>query len=125
MDNNFLKGVKFSPDGTCLLTCNEDNTLRLYEVPKQCFNFESEIPSEVQTAQHKSIAESMDVCAPTVISSVLSSNEGETVYDYAWYPYMNSLDPITCFYASTSRDNPIHIWDAYNGSMRTTFRGIL
>ena len=29
--------------------------------------------------------------------------EGETVYDYAWYPFMSSEDPATCVFASTSR----------------------
>jgi len=31
--NNFVKGVKWSPDGLCLLTSSEDNTMRLFEVP--------------------------------------------------------------------------------------------
>jgi hypothetical protein len=30
--NNFLKGVRWSPDGTCLLTNSEDNILRVFEV---------------------------------------------------------------------------------------------
>lgn len=30
---NFTKGVKFSPDGTCLLTASEDNVIRVFEVP--------------------------------------------------------------------------------------------
>ena len=29
--------------------------------------------------------------------------EGETVYDYAWYPHMSSEDPATCVFACTSR----------------------
>ncbi|KAI6704941.1 hypothetical protein NL676_007903 [Syzygium grande] len=28
--NNFLKGVKWSPDGTCLVSSSEDNTLRVF-----------------------------------------------------------------------------------------------
>ena len=30
--------------------------------------------------------------------SVLEMHEGETVYDYCWYPFMSSLDPDTCWY---------------------------
>ncbi len=61
--------------------------------------------------------------SPLPISASLNSKEGETIYDYQWYPYMNSLNPSTCVYASTSRDNPIHLWDAYTGQIRTTYRG--
>ena len=28
----FFKGVKFSPDGRCILSCSNDNILRLFEV---------------------------------------------------------------------------------------------
>lgn len=28
--DNFLKGVKWSPDGSCFLTSSDDNTLRLF-----------------------------------------------------------------------------------------------
>ncbi|KAI6668858.1 hypothetical protein NL676_007080 [Syzygium grande] len=31
--NNFLKGVKGSPDGTYLLSSSEDNTLRVFALP--------------------------------------------------------------------------------------------
>ncbi|XP_019055792.1 PREDICTED: telomerase Cajal body protein 1 isoform X3 [Nelumbo nucifera] len=31
--NNFLKGVKWSPDGSCFLTSSEDNTLRVFNLP--------------------------------------------------------------------------------------------
>jgi WD40 repeat protein len=34
---NFTKGVKFSPDGTCLLTASEDNILRVFEVPTEVY----------------------------------------------------------------------------------------
>lgn len=33
--NNFLKGARFSPDGTCLLTSSDDTVLRIFEVPSQ------------------------------------------------------------------------------------------
>ena len=29
--------------------------------------------------------------------------EGETVYDFAWYPFMSSEDPATCVFATSSR----------------------
>ncbi|KAJ6654952.1 hypothetical protein lerEdw1_006423 [Lerista edwardsae] len=99
---NFLKGCKWAPDGTCLLTNSADNALRIYN-----------LPSELYAKEWGSIAE---------MSPVLRMAEGDTVYDYCWFPLMSSADPQTCFVASSSRDNPVHVWDAFYGDLRATFR---
>nr|XP_016448004.1 PREDICTED: telomerase Cajal body protein 1-like isoform X2 [Nicotiana tabacum] len=52
----------------------------------------------------------------------LVMSEGESVYDYCWYPYMSSSSPETCVFASTARDHPIHLWDATTGQLRCTYR---
>ncbi|XP_053118214.1 telomerase Cajal body protein 1 [Hemicordylus capensis] len=99
---NFLKGCKWAPDGTCLLTNSADNALRIYN-----------LPAELYAEEWEAVAE---------MSPVLRMAEGDTVYDYCWFPLMNSAEPQTCFVASSSRDNPIHIWDAFYGDLRATFR---
>jgi telomerase Cajal body protein 1 len=43
------------------------------------------------------------------------------VYDFCWYPMMRPGDLASCCYVSTSRDHPIHLWDAFTGQVR---RGI-
>ena len=53
-----------------------------------------------------------------VMRSVLSVQEGETIYDAAWLPTMSSSDPASCLFFSTSRDNPVHIWDAFTGGCK-------
>ncbi|CAM9289057.1 unnamed protein product, partial [Sphacelaria rigidula] len=35
---------------------------------------------------------------------------------------MSSAEPATCVYVSTSRDHPLHLWDAFTGSLRATYR---
>jgi len=35
---------------------------------------------------------------------------------------MSSLDPATCCFVSTSRNSPIHLFDAYNGELRCSYR---
>ncbi|KAM3823907.1 LOW QUALITY PROTEIN: telomerase Cajal body protein 1 [Vipera latastei] len=99
---NFLKGCKWAPDGTCLLTNSADNTLRIYN-----------LPPELYAEQWGEVAE---------MSPVLRMAEGDTLYDYCWFPQMNSSDPETCFLASSSRDNPVHVWDAFSGELRASFR---
>ncbi|RLN89188.1 hypothetical protein BBJ28_00010468 [Nothophytophthora sp. Chile5] len=93
--NNFTKGVKVSPDGLCLLANSDDHVLRLFEM------------SGDQSQPH---------------SSILQAREGGTVYDYAWYPFMSSANPSSCIFVSTSRDHPVHLWDAYTGALRASYR---
>ncbi|XP_076234119.1 telomerase Cajal body protein 1 homolog isoform X2 [Calliopsis andreniformis] len=52
----------------------------------------------------------------------LTIKEGGLIYDTCWYPFMNSWDPATCCFLSTSRESPIHLWDAFNGELRATYR---
>lgn len=94
LDGVISRGVKFSPDGLCLLTNSEDNRLRLLETPRED--------------------------APW--TPCLEMKEGELVYDFCWFPKMSSADPSTCCFATTSQYQPIHLWDAYNGSIRATYR---
>eukprot|EP00118_Oscarella_pearsei_P015266 m.136885 g.136885 ORF g.136885 m.136885 type:complete len:127 (+) comp38193_c0_seq14:207-587(+) len=53
----------------------------------------------------------------------LKIREPEGIYDYCWYPGMNSCFPETCCLVSTTKDQPIHLWDAYNGTLRASYCG--
>lgn len=99
---NFLKGCKWAPDGSCVLTCSDDNVLRLFDLPAA-------------------------LCGPPRgpqpdLAPALRVPGGDTVYDYAWYPRMDSNLPHTCLAVSSSRQNPVQLWDAYDGRSRGTFR---
>ena len=45
--------------------------------------------------------------APDNLPAVLCVDEGETVYDYAWYPGALASDPATSVFAATSRVRPL------------------
>lgn len=51
------------------------------------------------------------------MTSGLLIKEGEVIYDMCWYPAMNSQDPGSCCVLSSSRDHPVHLWDAYTGEV--------
>lgn len=106
--NNFLKGIKWSPDGSCFLTSSEDNTLHLFSLPDN------------------SSGSDADGCCLAIdedsYDASLIVKEGESVYDYCWYPYMTASDPVSCVFATTTRDHPIHLWDATSGLLRCTYR---
>lgn len=102
---NFTKGCQWSPDGTCLLVPSEDFKLRIYELPPDLYS--QKIPSDT---------------TPININAILTMKEGGLIYDTCWYPFMNSWEPATCCFLSTSRESPIHLWDAFNGELRATYR---
>ncbi|KAM6174949.1 telomerase Cajal body protein 1 [Erethizon dorsatum] len=100
---NFLKGCKWAPDGSCILTNSADNILRIYNLPPELYND----GEQVEYAE---------------MVPVLRMVEGDTIYDYCWYSLMSSSQPDTSYIASSSRENPIHIWDAFTGELRASFR---
>ncbi|KAK3913249.1 Telomerase Cajal body protein 1 [Frankliniella fusca] len=105
-DECFTKGCKWAPDGLCFLTNSNDNKLRVWDLP-QIFHSSKEWDKK------------------TDISSLhpsLSMKEGGLIYDFCWYPLMNSWNPVTCCLASASRDSPVHLWDAFSGELRATYR---
>ncbi len=77
----YLKGCKWSPDGTCLLTCAADDVLRLFDLPAELY------------ASHKKPYQG---CTIPQISPSLRIKEGGLIYDYCWHPHMSSWQPETC-----------------------------
>lgn len=106
--NNFLKDAKWSPDGLCLLASADDNAIRLFE-PGTAAPDAAQLQEEWDLPQHDRLRASLKV------------QEGETIYDMAWLPTMASSDPASCCFFSTSRDNPVHIWDAFTGRCRGSY----
>ncbi|KAF9148868.1 Telomerase Cajal body protein 1 [Linnemannia schmuckeri] len=57
----------------------------------------------------------------TQLSPGVLIREGEVIYDMCWYPGMTSADPATCCVLSSSRDHPVHLWDAFTGELRCSY----
>lgn len=98
------RGCKWSPDGSCLLTNSDDCCLRIFNLP-------------AVLCQQQIDWNEVEEMVP-----VLKCSESGLIYDYAWFPGMNSTDPATCCFASTSTRNPVHLWDAYTGELRCSYR---
>ena len=95
----YTRGCKFSPDGLCVLAAASDDALRIFETPSD---------------PGASSSSSLHPC--------VTMKEGETVYDFCWYPRMDSSRPETCCLAATSQYHPVHLYDAYHGGVRATYR---
>jgi len=94
---NYLRGILWSPDGQCLLSNSDDNILRVYDIPSTPEDAKDMLPT-------------------------MRMSEGETVYDMMWYPFASLQETATLCFATTSRDHPIHLWDAYVGRVRCSYK---
>lgn len=102
---NFTKGCQWAPDGTCILVPCEDFKIRIFELSRELYS--GKLPENFHL--------------PSFESS-LKIKEGGMIYDICWFPYMNSWEPSTCCFLSTSQGSPIHLWDAFTGQLRATYR---
>lgn len=106
-DQHYLRGCKWSPDGTCLLTIVRGAGMHVMELPGDMYTGESVMTSR-----------------PIVpLQPAVSVPESGLIYDYCWYPGMNSGNPATCCWLSSGHGGPIHLWDAFSGDLRCTYRG--
>ncbi|XP_052782442.1 telomerase Cajal body protein 1-like isoform X2 [Mya arenaria] len=102
--NNYMRGCKWAPDGTCLLVNSNDNKLRMFNLPEELY---------YEGGERKVIPE---------LVPVFGIKEADTVYDFSWFPLMSSTDPAKACFAVTSKDTPIHLYDAFTGQLRCTYR---
>ncbi|XP_076800805.1 telomerase Cajal body protein 1-like [Clavelina lepadiformis] len=101
---NFFKGLKWAPDGLCFLTSTNDKKVHLFNTPVQFLKNDWQ-----------------DLSEPIALDACLKVQEPEIIYDFCWWPLMNSQDPATCCFVTSSRDQPVHLWDAFDGSLRASY----
>ncbi|KAI5712775.1 hypothetical protein M8J76_005275 [Diaphorina citri] len=105
-DENFFRGCKWAPDGTCLLTNSNDNHLRTFDLPSELHCKSVWRPSNQRPK----------------LNYTLKIKEGGIIYDYVWYPKTSSTDGFTSYFLCSSMYAPIHLWDSVGGEIKATYR---
>ncbi|XP_073823262.1 uncharacterized protein isoform X2 [Musca autumnalis] len=103
----YTKGCLWSPDGTCLLVPVHMDGMHVLE-----------LPTDLYTTQELNAKREL-----SPLASAVHVKEGDMVYDCSWYPFMSSTDPATCCWLATQQHEPIHMWDAFTGELRCSYRG--
>lgn len=85
--NNYLKGCKWAPDGSCLMTCSEDQQVRLFNLPFELSQVPVQLPFD--SADQSQLQ-------PIRMQSVLDIQESGLIYDFCFNSKMNSNDPDSC-----------------------------
>ncbi|KAH9512329.1 Telomerase Cajal body protein 1 [Bulinus truncatus] len=100
-DENFLRGCKWSPDGSSVMTNSNDNCLRFFK--------------PFDPIEHEGVEKDQ-------MPSKVKIKESGQIYDFAWHPRMNLSQPEFCRVASTCSGIPIHMWDSESGKIIANYR---
>ncbi|CAH0686281.1 unnamed protein product [Spodoptera exigua] len=102
----YLRGCKWSPDGTCCLSVVNNDGVHVTELSRDLYTGYVD-PNRI-----------IDV-----MDSVIHVKECGLIYDFCWFPLMNSSVPESCCWLTTRQNAPVQMWDAYDGSLRCSYRG--
>lgn len=90
-DQHYLRGCKWSPDGTCLLTIVRGGGMNVMELPADLYVGDTVLSNRP-----------VHPLNPAVMVP-----ESGLIYDYCWYPGMNSSNPPTCWYVHGVTSNDV------------------
>ncbi|XP_041981182.1 telomerase Cajal body protein 1 homolog isoform X2 [Aricia agestis] len=102
----YLRGCKWSPDGTCCLSVVNNDGVHVQELPRDLYT--------ANVSRERTI---------DILDSIIHIKESGLVYDFCWYPGMNSNVPESCCWLTTRQNAPVQMWDAFDGSLRCSYRG--
>ncbi|XP_014355820.2 telomerase Cajal body protein 1 homolog [Papilio machaon] len=102
----YLRGCKWSPDGTCCLSVVNNDGVHVTELPRDLYSGSVDSKRKID-----------------VLDPVIHVKESGLIYDFCWYPGMNSTIPESCCWITTRQNAPIQMWDAFDGSLRCSYRG--
>ena len=118
-NDNFIKTNIIAPDGTHCSTISENNRIQLLKINDNLINDNKYYKKNVDDDTYNN----MNIDNKIIINEINNINVGESVFDLNWFPYANIIDPLTYCYVTTSRDHPIHLWDALTGKIRCSYIG--
>lgn len=102
---DFMKSHSISPDGSQVLISSESNYLA-------CWNL-GDLPLRTQyynsSTQNYASAENVGPNMSHVF------NMGESIYDFAWHPYVDPITNQCCYFIATTKDHPLHMMDMNTG----------
>eukprot|EP00890_Picochlorum_soloecismus_P005565 jgi/Picsp_1/6009/NSC_03363-R1_guanine nucleotide-binding protein len=136
IDNVYLKGVKWCPDGTCFLSASSDELLRVFDLDSRLDQLgRGELPGKLSNKEigyggnatneldnHVHLNESdVNLVEEADCNSAVQIPVGELVYDFAWFPGATKIDSTSFCFGTVCRGHPTHIYDACGGALRCSY----
>ncbi len=104
-NQHYVHKTFISNDCTCILAAVNAKGMYVSELPSDLYNVE-EISEEREITMLK----------PAIFVKQMN------IYDMCWNPLLNSAQPETCYWLATSQDEPLKLFDAYNGGYKCSYR---
>jgi telomerase Cajal body protein 1 len=109
-NSNFWRQCCWSPDGTCILAAQDDDIVQVFAAPQL----------------RRRLPDADDDGSPAVstceLDLALTVPQSESLYACEWYPAFRAEDAQTACFAASCRGQPVHLWDAFLGTQRCTYR---
>ena len=133
IDNVYLKGVKWCPDGTCLLSASSDDLLRVFDLDSRlegsgrvklpgksnCNDVSDGGNDENEMGRRVHLSELGEEGGDW--NSAVQIPIGELIYDFAWFPGATKVDETGFCFGTLCRGHPAHIYDACGGALRCSY----
>lgn len=103
---HYFRGSMISPDGTCILSAVNAKGMYIFDLPQDLYSAK-EISNERE----------INILKPVITIKTISN-----LYDMCFNPLLNSQYPDTCYWISSSQNEPIKMFDAYNGNYKCCYR---
>ncbi|PHJ19744.1 guanine nucleotide-binding protein [Cystoisospora suis] len=117
---NNIRGAEWSIDGNAFLTWNDDSIVRLFACPGR-EEGEEEAGCQLQKDDSEASSSSFSSTSTRELHPWTSVNEGELIFQCAWYPRLDWSQPSTFSYAVASRDHPIHLYSGVDSSLLSSY----
>ena len=119
--DHFWTSSRWSPDGLALAAVDNKRHVHTWLLPQDSFLRNSEAftkaPSALSAAGAAADSDS-DSALAELPSAVSSLSEAEFVDAHAWHPSSCVSNPSWCVFATSSKSQPVHLWDALTGKVR-------
>ena len=114
LSKEFFQQLKFSPDGLRILASTDAGFFKSWELDQNEVN-------QRKYYCHSDLHRDDVAGGKNVVSQSTAAQCGESIYDFQWYPFMNSNEPASCCFITSCRDHPIHLWDSAIGKIRCSY----
>ena len=120
-NSNFWRHCSWSPDGTCVLAAQDDNVVQIFAAPHERRDARTEAAIEFKANKLSRSSNAPASKLPQLELAVVVP-QSESLYACDWYPGFRADDAQTACFAASCRGQPVHLWDAFLGTQRSTYR---
>ncbi len=122
--DHFWTSSQWSPDGMALAATDNNRHVYTWLLPQDTFTRNAEAFAKVSASPGADLTPQAGPkpCVPPQLPQAQSVvREAEFVDAQVWHPSSCVSNPAWCVFATASKDQPVHLWDALSGQVSALF----